>query len=44
VIADHDADDPWEPKPPREVLWLPLELLLLRLLLLRLLLLPLRLL
>jgi len=32
VVADHDADEPWEPKPPRETLWLPE--LLLRLLLL----------
>jgi hypothetical protein len=29
VVADHDADEPCEPKPPRETLWLPLELLLL---------------
>jgi hypothetical protein len=36
VIADHDADEPREPKPPRETLLLELpELLLLLLLLLR---------
>ena len=33
VVADHDADEPREPKPPRDTLWLP-ELPLLRLLLL----------
>jgi hypothetical protein len=36
VVADHDDDDPCEPKPPRETLWLPellLPLLRLRLLL-----------
>jgi hypothetical protein len=31
VVADHDADEPCEPKPPRETLWLPLLLLLPRL-------------
>jgi hypothetical protein len=27
--ADHDEDDPCEPNPPRETLWLPEPLLLL---------------
>jgi hypothetical protein len=37
VGADHDDDDPCDPNPPRDTLWLP-ELLLLLLLRLRLLL------